>query len=492
MANPIPVDANSLLTTNRKALTINLDDERYGTFAEIGAGQEVARHFFQAGHASGTIAKTMSAYDMKFSDAIYGKAPRYVSKDRLQAMLEHEYVLLLERLQPSRGDKTAFFVFADTMATRTRNTDGHGWMGLRYQLTPQSPPHDIVIHLRTWDPDPISQQQAIGIVGANLLYGAFYYYKDPLKLINSLVDNVGSERVEIDMITLSGPDFAGHDLRLLNLHLVQARLTDAILFDESGRVQQAGELLYGRPVVVERGSFRPVTSINIDMLRCAYAQFIQEPAVAGKQPFVLMEMTINNLLASGELDASDFLARVDTLNALGHPVMVSNFKEFFRLTAYFRRYTKERIAMAIGINTLLEIFKEKYYEHLEGGILEAVGRLFRGGTRLYVYPMRKDAYDRYVAGDDTAPAAPAGGFTSSILITARNLQVAHNLAGLYGHLVENRFIEGIYGYDEHILSIFSRDVLTLIRAGDPAWEKVVPPAAVDVIRKRGLFGHPGA
>jgi hypothetical protein len=481
-----PENAN-LLTTNRKALTINLDETRYGTFAEIGAGQEVARNFFQAGHASGTVAKTMSAYDMKFSDAIYGKAKRYVSRERLSAMLEHEYVLLLERLQASRGEKTSFFVFADTVATRTRTSDGHGWMGVRYQISPNSPPHDVIIHLRVWDPDPISQQQAIGIVGVNLLYAAFYYANDTDKLIESLVDTVGTQRVEVDMITLAGPDFAQIDLRVLNLRLVQRGLTNAIIYDASGCIQQAGELLYNRPVVVERGSFRPVTRINVDMLSCACAQFIQESGVAGKEPVVLMEMTVNNLLSSGELDIDDFLARVDTLNALGHPVMVSNFQEFFRLTAYFRRYTKERIAMAIGINTLLEIFKEKYYEHLEGGILEAVGRLFRGGTKLYVYPMRKDAYERYI-GMAEGQQGPATGFTSKILITARNLQVPHNLTGLYAHLVENRFIETIYGYDETILSVFSRDVLTMMREGDSAWESVIPKPVADLIRARGLFG----
>jgi hypothetical protein len=356
-----------------------------------------------------------------------------------------------------------------------------------------SPPHDVIIHVRMWDNDMLAQQQALGIVGVNLLYAAFYYHTDPRKMVESLVDNVGSDRVEIDMISLAGRDFESIDLRILNLRLVQAGLTNAVIFNASGAIQQAGEVFYNRPVVVERGSFHPVTTLNLDMLRCSCAQFVQEADMVGKDPIVLMEMTIHNLLDEGSLDLNDFLARVDTLNALGRPVMVSNFQEFFRLTAYFRRYTKERIAMAIGINTLLEIFKEKYYEHLEGGILEAVGRLFRGGTKLYVYPMRKDAYERYLGGESEGPATSSvTAFTSSILITARNLQVANNLTSLYGHLVENRFIESIYGYDENILSIFSRDVLAMIRSGDSAWEKAVPRQAAALIRERKLFGMQSA
>jgi hypothetical protein len=396
-----------LLTTNRKALTINLGESRYGTIAEIGAGQEVARYFFQAGGASGTIAKTMSAYDMAFSDAIYGKAPRYVSRERLTTMLNHEYSLLEERLAGTRGNRTAFFVFADTVATRSfkGDNDAHGWMGIRFQVHPQEPPNDIILHLRMWDKEAVLQQEALGIFGVNFIYGAFFYRTAPEKFIRSLVDNLSTDRIEVDMLKFAGPAFAQVDNRLLSLLLVQTGLTNAVMFGPDGDVLQPSEVLYKKAILVERGSFRPVTLVNLDMLNCATAQFLQEPAVKGKPVMVLMEITMNNLLAAGRLDAADFLARVDLLGAIGYTVLISNYPEFFRLTSYFRRYTKEMIGVALGINNLVEIFNEKYYDNLEGGILESFGRLFRNAVKLFVYPMREAAFARYLAGGPAAGAA---------------------------------------------------------------------------------------
>ena len=421
-------EKKELLTTNRKALTINLEGTRYGTIAEIGAGQEVSRIFFQVGGASGSIAKTMSAYDMTFSDAIYGKAPRYVSRERLQTMLDHEYRLLKERLSEKRGDRTRFFVFADTVAARSfkGTTDGHGWLGIRFQHSPLAEPSDIIIHVRMWDKENVQQQQAIGIVGVNLIYAAFNYATDPQQLIQSLVDGIGSDRVEVDMVRVSGPAFAQVDNRLLSLRLVQYGLTNAVMFAPDGEVLQPSEVLYRKAVLVERGSFRPVTHVNVDMLNCATAQFVQEPLVKGKEVIVLMEITMNNLLAAGELDAHDFLSRVDLLADIGFTVLISNYSEYYRLTSYFRRYTKEMIGVAMGINNLLEIFNEKYYDNLEGGILESFGRLFRNSVRLYIYPMRQDAYDKYLTGAETLPVPTATGshsFASGVLINAKNVQV---------------------------------------------------------------------
>src|ERR1043165_1088906 len=284
-----------LLTTNRKALTINLDDAQYGTFAEIGAGQEVARVFFQAGGAAGTVAKTISAYDMTFSDAIYGKAPRYVSRERLSLMLDHEYQLLIERLAAQRGERTTFFVFADTVATKSfkGNNDAHGWMGMRFQTEPGGPASEIMLHVRMWDKEAVLQQEALGIVGTNLIYGAFYYREDPKRFIMSLVDNVGAARMEVDMIKFSGPAFKEVDNRLVSLHLVEHGLTNAVMFGPQGDVLQPSEALYKKAILVERGSFRPVTHVNVDMLNCATAQFVQEPAVKGKDVIVLMEITID-------------------------------------------------------------------------------------------------------------------------------------------------------------------------------------------------------
>ncbi|HVU33337.1 MAG TPA: TonB-dependent receptor [Opitutaceae bacterium] len=487
-------EKKELLTTNRKALTINLDERKYGTFAEIGAGQEVARVFFQAGGASGTVAKTISAYDMTFSDAIYGKAPRYVSHERLSTMLDHEYQLLIERLAEIRGDRTSFFVFADTVATKNfkGTNEAHGWMGIRFQTEPGVEPSDIILHVRMWDKEAIQQQEALGIVGTNLMYAAFYYREDPTRFIESLVDNVGNVRVEVDMIRFSGPAFPQVDNRLMSLYLVQNGLTNAVMFSPTGDVLQPSEVLYKKAVLVERGSFRPVTHVNVDMLNCATAQFVQEPLVKGKDVIVLMEITMNNLLVAGELDAQDFLSRVDLLADLGFTTMVSNYSEYYRLTSYFRRYTKEMIGVALGINNLLEIFNEKYYEHLEGGILESFGRMFRNAVKLYVYPMRQDAFERYLStgGAVAGPASlTTNAFTSNVLITAKNVQVTDHLRNLYAHLLENHYIDCIVGFDANILEIFSRDVLKRLKEGDPAWEHLVPVSVAAAIKKRHLFGY---
>ena len=486
-------DQKNLLTTQRKALTINLDEPKYGTFAEIGAGQEVARVFFQAGGASGTVAKTISAYDMTFSDAIYGKAPRYVSHERLGLMLDHEYRLLDERLGATRGDRTTFFVFADTVAARNYKgtNEAHGWMGVRFQTEPRGPTSEIILHVRMWDKENVLQQDALGIVGTNLVYGAFYYRDDPRKFIQSLLDNLSSERIEVDMLRFSGPAFASVDNRLMSLHLVQFGLTNAVMFGPSGEVLQPSEVLHNKAILVERGSFRPVTHVNVDMLNCATAQFVQEPLVKGKSVVVLMEITMNNLLAAGQLDPQDFLSRVDLLGDIGFTVLISNYSEYFRLTSYFRRYTKEMIGVAMGINNLLEIFNEKYYENLAGGILESFGRLFRNAVKLYVYPMRQEAYDRYLAtGQLTAASgsAAAHAFAANVLITARNVQVADHLRNLYDHLLENHYLDCLVGFDPKILNISSRDVLRRIKEKDSSWESMVPePVAVSITR-RGLFG----
>ncbi|MCX6952436.1 MAG: TonB-dependent receptor [Verrucomicrobia bacterium] len=483
-----------LLTTNRKALTINLDEPIYGTFAEIGAGQEVARMFFQAGAASGTIAKSISAYDMSFSDAIYGKAPRYVSRERLALMLDHEYELLIARLAAQRGERTTFFVFANTVSARNfkGTNEAHGWLGIRFQTQPGGPPSDIVLHVRMWDKENVLQQQALGIIGVNAVYGAFYYRDDPRKFIASLLDNLSPDRIEVDMLKFTGPAFAHVDNRLMSLALVQHGLTNAVMFGNNGEVLQPSEVLYKKAILVERGSFRPVTHVNVDMLNCATAQFVQEPDVKGKDVVVLMEITMNNLLAAGELDARDFLSRVDLLADIGFTVLISNYSEYYRLTSYFRRYTKEMIGVAMGINNLLEIFNEKYYENLEGGILESFGRLFRNSVRLYVYPMRQEAYDKYLLTGETVTlqgSVANHAFASNVLITAKNVHIVDHLRNLYDHLLENHYIDCIVGFDRDILHIFSRDVLRRIKENDPTWEQMVPSAVVTAIKKRGLFDY---
>jgi hypothetical protein len=322
-----------LLTTTQKALTINLDALKYGTFAEIGAGQEVAREFFHAGGASGTIAKTISAYDMAFSDAIYGKAPRYVSSERLKLMLDHEYQLLMERLNSARGERTAFFVFANTVSTSNfkGTTEAHGWLGYKFQTAPGEEASEIVLHVRMWDKEAALQQQALGIVGVNLIYGALYYRTDLPRMIESLRDNLEPARIEIDMLRVSGPTFAHVDNRLMSLHLVECGLTNAVMFGSDGEVLQPSEVLHKKAILVERGSFRPPTRVNVDMIECAKSMLLKEPQVEGRDVVVLMELTMNNLLSAGTLDPQDFLSRVDLLSDIGYTVLISNYPEYYLL-----------------------------------------------------------------------------------------------------------------------------------------------------------------
>ena len=461
------------LDTQHRAQQVNFDRSKYGAFAEIGAGQEVARWFFRAGGAAGTISKSMSAYDMTVSDAIYGPAERYVSQQRLNKMLEHEYELMYERLAKQRGATTKFFVFADTVAARsyTRKEDGNGWMGIRFQTEPLAPPSDIIIHVRLLDQDNLLQQEALGVVGVNLIYGAMYLHEDPEKLIGTLLDNLSPNRVEVDMIKFSGPAFAMVDNRVMSLQLVQQGLTNAAMFNADGEVVNAADVLYKKSILIERGSFRPVTKTTLHMLQSAMAQFVQEPEVHGEEVIVLFEMTLKNLTASGVIDHKDFLERVDMLGAVGKTVIVSNYGEYHRLASYLFRYTKKLVGLVMGVPTLKELFEEKYYADLEGGILESFGRLFKNDLKLYAYPFRDP--------------------TNNCILTADNLRVVPHLAHLYAYLIENRSIVGLRDYNEDYLSIFSRDALAKIRAGDPEWESMVPPQVSKMIKERKLLGCAG-
>src|SRR4051812_17355448 len=456
--------------TNKKAFQINLDAEKYGTFAEIGAGQEVARRFFHVGGASGTVAKTMSAYDMTFSDAIYGTADRYVSRNRLQTMLDHEYDLLVERLDAKLGNERTFFVFADTVAARSfkQHNESHGWLGVRFQQETRGEPSQIIIHVRMLDEGNVDQQEALGVVGVNLLYGAFYYHQ-PEKLIASLQENLAEDRIQVDMIKFSGPAFAGVDNRLMSLQLVSQGLTTAVMFKADGESVQPAEVFYKKAILVERGSFRPVTNATNDMLNGARQVFLDKCNCTEDEMVVLMEMTLENLLSEGQLNHPDFLARVDILGALGRTVLISKFGEYYRLAGYLARYTNKMIGLVMGVTTLMEIFDEKYYLNLEGGILEALGRMFKSGLKLYVYPMIDEE--------------------SGQLLTAGNVPIADNLRSLYRYLMDNDFIQQVKSYNPDYLRIYPPDALQKIQSGNPAWETMVPPEVVAIIKKRQFFGY---
>jgi hypothetical protein len=459
--------------TNRKALQINLDAKKYGTFAEIGAGQEVARRFFTVGGAAGTIAKTMSAYDMTFSDAIYGPTDRYVSRKRLWTMLDHEYDLLVKRLDAKLGGDRTFFVFADTVAARSfkEHNESHGWLGVRFQTEPRGEPSQIIIHVRMLDESNADQQEALGVIGVNLLYGAFYY-SQPERLISSLQENLAAGRIQVDLIKFSGPSFAKIDNRLINLQLVSQGLTDAVMFTADGEMVQPSEILHKKAILIERGSFRPVTYATNDMLEGARGQFQKEAGCSEKDTVVLMEMTLENLLSEGQLNHADFLARVDILGALGRTVLISKFGEYYRLAGYLSRYTNRMIGLVMGVPSLIEILDEKYYLNLEGGILEALGRMFKHGLKLYVYPMIDE--------------------TTGAILSATKVQVAPNLRALFQYLIDNCYIEEIADYRKDFLRIYPATVLAKLKAGDKSWEEMVPPEVAQIIKEREFFGYRAA
>ena len=460
------------IDTHSKALKINLDPRWYGTFAEIGAGQEVVRWFFRVGGAAGTIAKSISAYDMKVSDAIYGRAERYVSRGRLQAMLDREFNLDVERLAKDRGDNTSFFAFADTVVARSYRGghEFHGWMGIKFQSRVHDEPSQIVMHVRMLDSEASLQQEALGIVGVNLCYGAFFLGHVPEQLIESLLDKLTTGRVEIDMIEFSGIEFRNVDNRIMALKLVQLGLSGAAMFGSNREVLQPSDMLHGKAVLVERGSFRPTTNVNIDMLECALAKFKQDPAVADKPVLPLMEITMRNLLAGGsDVDRRDFIARAELLSACGMTVLISDYFEYYRLAAYLAWRTNERIAVVMGLPSVSELFDEKYYADLPGGTLENFGRLFKNDLKVYVYPLRRQQ------GEE--------------LQTIHTLKVKPDLQPLYSYLVGRGSFAQLDNFNPKYLPIFSRDVLKRIATGDESWDQMVPSQVAEMIRQRGFFGY---
>jgi hypothetical protein len=460
------------LDTHNKALRINLDARWYGTFAEIGAGQEVVRWFFRVGGAAGTIAKSISAYDMKVSDAIYGQTDRYVSRARLQAMLDREFQLNVDRLGAARGDSTAFFAFADTVVARSfkGGNECHGWMGMKFQSRPRDEPSQILMHVRMLDSEASLQQEALGVVGVNLCYAACFLHHMPEEFIESLLDKLTTGRIEIDMIEFSGIEFRNVDNRVMALKLVQLGLSGAAMFGANREVLQPTEVLYKKAVLVERGSFRPPTHLNLDMLQCALEKFREDPAVAGKPILPLMEITMRNLLAGGtDVDRRDFLARAELLAACGMTVLISDYFEYYRLAAYLSWRTKERIGIVMGVPSLVELFDEKYYTQLPGGILESFGRLFKNELKLYVYPYRPNVSDE--------------------VQTVNTLKVSHELRPLYDYLAGRGSFVPLDNHKPEYLSIFSRDVLKRIASQDVTWEEMVPVQVAETIKKRGFFGY---
>jgi hypothetical protein len=457
-------------TTERKALAVNLDPRRYGSFAEIGAGQEVVRWFFRVGGAAGTIAKSMSAYDMTVSDAIYGQCSRYVSRQRLEDMLDIEHQLNLQRLSEARGGSTAFFAFADTVSARNFHgtNDCHGWMGIRFQVNPKDPDSQIIIHVRMLDSENAAQQEALGIVGVNLLFGAFFLHHEPERLLESLLDNLTTRRIEIDMIEFSGHGFRHVDNRIMSLKLVQLGLTSAAMFSAAGEVLQPSEVLYKKPILIERGSFRPLTHVNMDMLQTAHEKFASQVGTDADQIVTLAEITMCRLQDNGHVDLNDFIARAEILAACGMNVLISDYFEYYRLAAYLSRYTCKKIGITMGAGSLIELFDPKYYANLDGGILESLGRLFKNDLKLYIYPLLNQS--------------------TGELTTTANLPIAPEIQKLYEYLLDRGCIEQLVASDPNHLKTFSREVLKQIQSGDSDWTNHVPAQVSQLIQQRGYFG----
>jgi hypothetical protein len=467
---------NKDIGTKQKALAINLDPQIYGSFAEIGAGQEVAANFFKAGASSGTIAKTMSAYDMTFSDAIYGvqQVRRYVSESRLFSMLDHEYSLLIERLSAQRGGTTTFFAFSDTMSALnySKTNDGHGWMGVRFQLEPNAMYNDVVLHVKLLDNDNNLQQQAAGILGVNLLYACFNYNEVPPVFLLSLMDNLSRDRIQIDMVRFEGPGFTKVDNRLMSLHLVKYGFSDAALFGPDGKNMQPSEVLYKKHAVVIRGRFRPIINVHLDMLNTGVKQFMQEADVDKNNVIVVTELTLQALkerdaAENGEIDEKDFLDRVDILCSLGQTVLISNFHEYYKLVAYLSKITKLKLGVVLGYPNLEYIFSEEHYKDLPGGILESFATLFSRKVKLFIYPTLRDG----------------------VIMNCLRFYPPPHLIDLYRYLIANNKIEDIRNYNESNLHVQTDIVLQLIKQGVEGWEQYVPAEVATMIKDRCLFGY---
>ncbi|NRD21499.1 TonB-dependent receptor [Winogradskyella eckloniae] len=454
-----------------KALRINLNADIYGTFSEIGAGQETVRHFFRAGGASGTIAKAMSAYDKDFSDAIYGieDDKRYVTEARLRKMLNHEVRLMEERITRDTNPNKIFFSYANTVATIdfAKKYKGHGWVGIKYQVGPNEEYNDIILHVRFKETDARLQQETLGKLGTNLVYGAFYKYNQPRKLLRYLYDHLDKDQLEIDTINFSGPVFKDVDNRLMSLQLVKNGMTDAVMFAPDGNNVLPARVLYKKNILTLRGSFRPVTKVNMDMLEKSYEMFIKENKVDKEKTQVVFEITLSNLRAEGKIDEQDFMDRAKLLCSLGQTVLISNFQEYYKLVEYFSQYSRARMGLAMGVNNLVDIFDEKYYRHLSGGILEAFGKLFYKDLRVYLYPMQNK---------------------DGSLTTSENLKVHPRMKELYKFFKYNGKVVDIADFDTSNLTVFSRIVLKMIANNDEGWEKMLPEGVAKLIKEKSLFG----
>jgi hypothetical protein len=459
------------LTTEEKALKLNLRSDIYGCFAEIGAGQEVAANFFKAGGSSGTIAYTQSAYDMKVSDAMYGEANRYVCEERLLTMLDIEFKTMKVRL-PEKYKSSTFFAFCNTVESLNyhKTNQGQGWVGVRFQDSVLGEPNDVIIHIKLHDNSHKGQQEAIGILGVNLIHACYFLTDSIDGFFTGLVQRLPREKMEIDMIRVSGPAFATIDNRILALHLVKRGLTDAAMFDLCGSVLQPSTALYKKNILLMRGRFRPVTKVHIDMIERGKKQFLKENGIKEENVEVIFELTLKDLTADGKISVKDFVDRAELLGSLGYTVMISNYLKHYKMVDYLATIARgKKLGVILGVYNLHTIFDERYYDNLPGGLLEAFGRGFGHDIKMFVYP--------------------ANDVETGDLYTLDNFRIPKNLVGLKQFLIDNDKLEAIEDYDNKLLHIMSDDVLAKIKAGASSWEDDVPSEVVKAIKFFELFGY---
>ena len=458
-----------------KALKINLNPKIFGTIAEIGAGQEVARRFFIAGGSSGTVAKTISAYDMALSDKIYGTTDdkRYVSRERLEKMLKVEFESLTEVLYDKKDEQTCFFAFANTVSAINFHKDNepHGWVGIRYQLEPRDEPNEIIMHIRMYEPDNFLQQRTLGILGVNFIYAAYYYYDKPNSFLKSLLDYISTDQVEVDMITMNGPQLDYVDNRLLGVQLVKNKMTNAVLFDRNMNIGQPFDIFYKKNIMFLRGSFRPITYVGFDMIKAGFSMFKKDIKFTKDNTLIFCEISLNNLYEKGALDERDFLDRVLLLTGMGMNVMVSSFQQHHELVSYFTQFKIIKLGIVAGIINMKDVLKDKYYRHLRGGILEASSLLFVNNMKLYIYPAKKR--------------------NSEELLTLDQLKIAPDVRFLLEYFKYSKKIVEITDVNKSKLHIFSKEVLRKIHKNDPDWEKMVPKYVSRMIKEHKMFGFSG-
>lgn len=459
-------DTQALAATQEKAFQINMDKAFYGSFAEIGAGQETANWFFRSSGAAGTVAKTISAYDMTVSDTLYGPVRRYVSEERLLQMMDYEYTQLINRLGAKRGVESCFFSFCNTVKCKGYRDNGpwSAWIGVRFQLRPEAEPSDFVMHVRLLVPDHDVQMRILGVLGVNLLYALFYKRDHMDEFVTSVGDNLDRSMFEIDFMRFSGNGFGMFDNRLLALQLVRSGLSQATLFCPDGTVAQPADFLYKRPIVLMRGSFLPLCNIHLEMMDAVRAKFTEGLEERQQSRVVdICEVSLSNLLRGEgkEVDLLDFIDRADALAACGKNVMVTNITHFHRLSSLLNQFTKEPIAIALSIGLLNELFKDKWATESPGGILSDMGSLFLNCTKLYVTPWINRRTGEFVtAGTYEAPA-----------------KYAH----LYKYLLDNANIISVPYFNQKLLFRTPRDIIRMINEGDEAWKEYVPEQAYRMV-----------